>query len=240
MKLLNRLHFLHRAWRYRLRSEPLGVQYVLRAGIEGGTAIDVGANHGVYSYWMHHAVGPGGKVYAFEPQPDLAAELDELKQGFRLRKLVIEPLALSATTGESILRRPKHHWGGGSLELAADAQLEEHPIRTLRLDDYFYDCPHRPISLIKCDIEGHEAAMFAGAERILLEDRPRLLFESFLLFERDYPLLSLLERAGYQGYCLTRGGLQPLERYPQLAPAFSKESRSNFVFLPEKRARLAA
>src|SRR5215210_3986918 len=36
---------------------------------EGESAIDIGANFGLWSYHMARAVGPSGHVYAFEPIP---------------------------------------------------------------------------------------------------------------------------------------------------------------------------
>ena len=41
--------------------------------------VDVGANHGIYSYWMHKKVGAGGNVVAFEPQAELGIYLGQLK-----------------------------------------------------------------------------------------------------------------------------------------------------------------
>ena len=71
MNWFARLHFLHRAWRYRLRSEKFGVSFLLSRDLTGKTAVDIGANWGIYSYWMHGLVGAEGHVIAFEPQPEL-------------------------------------------------------------------------------------------------------------------------------------------------------------------------
>jgi len=38
---------------------------------EGMTVMDVGANWGLYSLLASRAVGPSGKVYAFEPVPEI-------------------------------------------------------------------------------------------------------------------------------------------------------------------------
>src|SRR5262245_12330239 len=38
----------------------------------GQKAIDIGANHGVYTLAMANAVGAGGAVWAFEPTPQTA------------------------------------------------------------------------------------------------------------------------------------------------------------------------
>ena len=71
MRLFDRLHFLHRAWRYRLRAERDELAFVLSRDLRGATVLDIGANRGIYSYWMHRVVGATGQVIAFEPQPEL-------------------------------------------------------------------------------------------------------------------------------------------------------------------------
>src|SRR4051794_41410422 len=42
------------------------IAYAVRSG---ETAIDIGANYGLYSYHLSRAVAPNGRVYAFEPIP---------------------------------------------------------------------------------------------------------------------------------------------------------------------------
>jgi FkbM family methyltransferase len=36
---------------------------------EGETALDIGANYGLYAYYMSRVVGKNGKIYSFEPVP---------------------------------------------------------------------------------------------------------------------------------------------------------------------------
>ena len=36
--------------------------------LKGATVLDIGANKGIYCFWMMRAVGPSGNVIAFEPQ----------------------------------------------------------------------------------------------------------------------------------------------------------------------------
>ena len=37
--------------------------------LEGGVALDVGANVGLHTIVMSRLVGPAGRVFAFEPDP---------------------------------------------------------------------------------------------------------------------------------------------------------------------------
>ena len=68
MNIVEKAHFLHRAWRYRLRGDKFGVSFLRTRNLAGKTAVDIGAHRGVYSYWMHKQVGTRGSVIAFEPQ----------------------------------------------------------------------------------------------------------------------------------------------------------------------------
>ena len=103
--------------------------------LRGATVADIGANRGIYSYWMHKAVGPAGNVVAFEPQPELQTYLADLKRTFRLSRLTIVPRARSSATGVRRMVRPSHHWGGASLHLEPKAGVAVFPIQTTTLDD---------------------------------------------------------------------------------------------------------
>ena len=91
MRLFERLHMLHRAWRYRLRSERNEIAFLLSQDLRGATVLDIGAHRGSYTYWMHRKVGPQGSVIAFEPQPELVEFLSDLKSSFRMDRLTIVP-----------------------------------------------------------------------------------------------------------------------------------------------------
>ena len=56
-----------------------------------------------------------------------------------------------------------------------DGSIETVSVPTVRLDDYFR--PEQRISLLKIDVEGAELEVFKGAQRILSEQSPLLVFE---------------------------------------------------------------
>jgi FkbM family methyltransferase len=230
MRFLDRLHMYHRVWRYRLVSERDELSFVLSRDLRGATVVDIGANRGIYSYWLHRKVGPQGRVIAFEPQPELAQWLTDFKRSFGLSQLEIVGQGLSSACGESTLVRPRQHWGAASLERtsAADCDVLHIPLTTL--DHFFSDARYGPVRLIKCDVEGHEDSVFRGGARLLARDHPDLLFEYKDPLVSSGSTFPLLQELGYRGYFFFRRRLVPLSRYHELRPQI-KHPYLNFVFM---------
>ena len=92
-------HFWVRCMRYRFRTEKLPLKTLMRLDLNGATVIDIGANKGIYCYWLSRAVGGSGKVMAFEPQPEMINYIRDRKQSFALDNVEIIPTALSDRHG---------------------------------------------------------------------------------------------------------------------------------------------
>jgi ubiquinone/menaquinone biosynthesis C-methylase UbiE len=50
--------------RYRFRTEKLQIKTMMGLDLNGATVLDIGANKGIYCFWMMRAVGPSGNVIA--------------------------------------------------------------------------------------------------------------------------------------------------------------------------------
>ncbi len=202
MKLgwFERLHMRHRLWRYRFKSERPCIRYLRGCDLEGRTAIDIGANHGVYAYYISKQVGPAGHLFAFEPQPELEPHLAAVKETYGLQNTTIIHQGLSSSPGTLRMHRSKPGSGGASVQPADAAGLEELDIPVTTLDDYFGAIEHQPISFIKCDVEGHEFDVLRGGENILSKDMPILLLECHVEKARSGELFSYLTGLGYDGF----------------------------------------
>lgn len=237
MNLYERGHFLVRAWRYRLWGESFGISFLRSLDLRHKTVVDIGANRGIYSYWMHSQVGAKGQVIAFEPQPELAAYLHNLKAGFGLNTLQIAEVGLSSKPGELTLRRPQNHWGNASFEWhqnrVGGLDFIQSPVTTL--DRHFADGLSAPISFIKCDVEGHEFHVFRGARQIFTRDRPTLLFECSHPDVPDCPVFNDLRGLDYEGFCFTNQGLASVSEYRNLYSQLHKRAKRDFVFLPKEQ-----
>lgn len=169
---------VHRAWRYRLRTEAAEVAF-LRAHVSTGqVAVDVGAHRGALTYWMLTAVGRTGRVVAVEPIPELAAYLRRLGTEGGFDRLRVVESALSSASGTTTLHVPSAGYTGTA---SVVAQADGHTPVSVDMTTLDALCAHqdaRPVGFIKCDVEGHELDVLVGAERVLREDRPVLLVES--------------------------------------------------------------
>jgi len=61
--------------------------------------------------------------------------------------------------------------------------------------------------LIKCDVEGFEMSVFKGAENLLKNQSPVILFECFLNEERKYFFDEILKKFGYTVYLVMKEGI---------------------------------
>jgi FkbM family methyltransferase len=230
------LGFLWRAWRYRLRLDPLEIRTLLAHVAPGDCAIDVGAHKGGYVYWLHRAVGPTGRVFAFEPQPRIADRLRAALAACDLRNVTLENAAVSDRCGEVTMTLPPgRSTCGATLEPRGEAR-DTFPVRAVTLDHYFETLPSLRVTFLKCDVEGHELSVFRGADRLLRTHRPALLFECEA---RHAPARSVravfehLEALGYSGSFFWGGALRPLAEFRPEVHQASPDRRpyaNNFFF----------
>lgn len=211
-----RSRMLWRAWRARLRDDRKELAAIRAALRTDGIAIDVGANRGAYLYWLARWA-PAGRVVAFEPQDELAEYLRAAAQAFGWPNVTIESVGVGDHRGRRELYVP----GGGatpgasfSTRVAERGSCERVVKEVVRLDDYFE--PGTAIDVIKVDVEGLELEVFRGAERILEESSPLLVFESenrHLESGNVADVLRFLTERGYDGHFIHRGRLVPIDRF---------------------------
>ena len=147
-----------RAWRYRLRLDSAEISFVRAHLRPGQHAVDIGAHKGGYLYWMRRAVGPSGRTFAFEVQPELAAYLRKVFAGDPA--VVVEQTGVSDRSGSAQLSIPSAGTScGATLEARTDT-VRGLEVPTVTLDDYFAVRPGVRVALIKCDVEGHELRVF--------------------------------------------------------------------------------
>jgi len=243
----HRLRYLYRVYRYRYRVDRAEIRYLCERLQPGETAVDVGCFKGAYTYWMRRCVGAGGKVVAFEPQPEQVAYLRGVVAAMKWQNVTIEGQGVSDAAGELTLFRPAS--GHEASFVARDSQesacaTTRVPVTTL--DAYFADRPARP-ALIKIDVEGFESAVLAGARATLESCRPTLLIECETRHRADgdvRPVFDFLSALGYEGSFFLAGERRPLAefdpvRHQRIEPGgkLPQLYANNFAFEHPKRRK---
>jgi FkbM family methyltransferase len=230
---IDNAHFLVRCLRYRFRTEKLQIRTMMRLQLKGATVLDIGANKGIYCFWMMRAVGRSGCVIAFEPQPEMRDSIERRKLRFDWRNLRVMNVALSNSEGSMNLSRQKVGDGSASLEVArrrsTDAMLD---VQVTRLDA-IADKTFPNLKFIKCDVEGHELNVFLGGEQTLRCHRPVVQFESTVTDPRTQQIFQFFRGLGYSGVLLLGDRYLPYAN-PDAVPhyKFGMGGHRDFLFFP--------
>ena len=229
MNLFNKMHMLHRFYRFKRRKNRDELAYLATLPLDGCTVFDVGANKGVISYWLSRYVGAKGRVYSFEPQPELGQHLNALKAAFALNNMIIVNKALSDEAGEQILHRDKAGKGHATFDNERD-YLEQIKVSKTTIDDFARDHNIDNLSFIKLDVERHEYNVLKGGVKTLQKYMPTLLFECH---DEDYQagaIFSFLEQLGYDGFSFIDG---KRVHYSDRQAILNKPGHKDFFFLPK-------
>jgi O-antigen ligase len=231
--VLDSAHFFVRCLRYRLRTEKLQIKTMMRLNLRGATVLDIGANKGIYGFWMLRAVGTSGRVIAFEPQPEMRDAIARLKRRFGWLNLNVLNVALSDHDGHSRLSRQKI--GDGSASLEQSRQLRDNEtldVVTTRMDD-LPDDTFSNLKFIKCDVEGHERKVFLGGEQTIRRHRPVVQFESTVTDEATSEIFCFFADLGYSGVMLLGDTYLPYSNPDQLPHyKFGLGGHRDFLFFP--------
>lgn len=152
------------------------ISFIERTLKGGDFAVDVGSNVGVFTLVAAVHVGPFGRVWAIDANPEVVVHLERslVMQGLHDRVHVLQCAAAEragrAELSFSPLRLGDARLSGGPSE-PFDAMVDRLgqrktlSVETRRLDDLI---PHDvEIKLMKIDVAGHEHAVLAGAHRLI-------------------------------------------------------------------------
>jgi FkbM family methyltransferase len=209
------IRFRVRALKARFRDQKAEFDIIRRHVRPGDIVCDIGANKGSFIYWLSCWIRDG-RVVAFEPQPELARALANVCRAIGLRNVKVEAKAVYSHSGDQDLFVPEGHRPGASLTQRA---VEAESVTTLSvpvvtLDDYFDQ--NEKVSLLKIDVEGAEFGVLRGAERILRQHAPLLVFECenrHLAPGNVQEVFSYLGGLGYEGSFISRDRLLPISEF---------------------------
>jgi FkbM family methyltransferase len=188
--------------------EAIAIRAVLASSLRRDSCfIDVGTNRGGV---LREAVrsAPDGRHLAFEPVPQLAAEVEREFPSVDCRRLA---LAAQPGSAEFCWFRNMDGWSGlrRSPEVSdAKGRPELISVTVSTLDAEVTD---RAPSLVKIDVEGAELDVLRGGRSLLTETRPALIVEHLARASAVYGASSadvwdLLSEYGYEVFSVTGEG----------------------------------
>jgi FkbM family methyltransferase len=144
---------------------------LLRAGAH---ALDIGANHGLYTLEIARCA-PGGRVWAFEPTSEPRARLRRsVEEAGLAGRVVVVDAALADSVGEASFAVHDN----SELNSRTGEGGRRERVRLETLDGYLEShAPGLAIDFVKLDAEGDETRVLAGAQRFFAAQSPVVLFE---------------------------------------------------------------
>jgi FkbM family methyltransferase len=169
----------------------------------GGTAIDIGANRGVYAYAL---AGIADRVVAFEPNPDYAFFARWMLRG----RAEVHEVALADASGHGVFHVPLSDQGivlhlAGSLKQTHSQfrNMNTYDVQIRTLDGFGFE----NVRFVKADVEGSEREVLDGASATIARDRPVILLE-LLSGTHDDPAglaAEICRSFSYEAFIVQRG-----------------------------------
>lgn len=168
------------------------LELVPRVVREGDSAIDIGANYGLWAYHLSRAVGSTGRVYSFEPIPFTARTFRLISRALRFDsnvELINKGCAEAAgrveftvpvQDGVAISAGLVHMIGRQDARPGKEVHAAFEKTKNVACDVVALDeaLPHlERLSLLKCDIEGADLYAMRGARRTLQAHKPVVIIE---------------------------------------------------------------
>lgn len=143
---------------------------------------DIGAHSGWFSLFAAKVTGPKGRVFSFEPAPDVFELLSTNIQGIASIKAVqcgvgnADTVATFTSQGEASTGSFVEDVTKISQNWQPKTPIRKVEVNIRRLDtlvEEFGNCPN----LVKIDVEGFEVEVLKGAHRLLSTSQPTLIIE---------------------------------------------------------------
>jgi len=155
------------------------IQQALSEHLKPGSVFyDVGAHVGIVSLFAARLVGRNGAVFAFEADPENADRIKEHVRRNILDQIQVVPCAVWSSSGHLRFERASAQSSRNQGSLASDLAVSGEDtieVEAITLDDFVQR--HDPPTLVKIDVEGAEAGVLRGSEKIFAQSKPVLICE---------------------------------------------------------------
>lgn len=170
----------------------------------GQTAVDIGANYGLFTLSIAKAVGPAGRVWAFEPASTTARTLAESLEINGFQQVVLDCRAVSDHAGTEQLTINGHS-ECNALVRGADATGNTESVSLVTLDEAMREHRWTAVDFVKIDAEGEEAAIIRGGREFLKAQSPLIQYEIKAGQYHNLELVRSFSAIGYESYRLVPG-----------------------------------
>jgi FkbM family methyltransferase len=152
--------------------------FFLEALRPGTTVLDIGANVGYYSALALSRIGPNGRLFAVEPDPENFQYLERTVGAGADQRVRIARVALADMPGTLRLYTNSENRGDNRLYAndLADGSID---VEVMRGDDLLREWGVEQVDLIKIDVQGYEARVFSGLERTLVASPNLVIMSEF-------------------------------------------------------------
>ncbi|MDQ6755971.1 MAG: FkbM family methyltransferase [Bacteroidota bacterium] len=212
---------------YKTGIYDLAVSELLWRLVEPGNfVIDIGANIGFFTNLCSYRTGKSGKVWAFEPNPSLQTQLKKNGNSNDLLNTTFFQIALSDSTKEGFLVLPDHYNNNNGVAFIGNDSKSSLKISLKCLDDIISTKDR--IEVLKIDVEGHELAVFTGAQEALQNKCvENIIFED----HNPYPskVILFLQSFGYKIYRIEKGWRNIILKDPTSKSRISTREPTNYL-----------
>jgi len=191
-----------------------------RAGA-GQTWLDVGGHYGYTALALAECVGPGGRVFTFEPVVASAGCIAQTRLANGLDQITVVPCGLGSPESLDVKRLPTTR---GMADLTLGEQAGEAAWETIQVARFDWLWPRLnagdpAVHGVKIDVQGMEMDVLDGMCGLLREQKPALVIELHRGVDRGH-VLELLTAAGYSR------DATPIDGPPDARPATLADDHS--------------
>lgn len=175
-------------------------------------SIDVGANNGVYSYFLSRC---SNHVYSYEPNPSLFPMLECSRRA----NVTLRQFGLSNKTGILPFQIPLDEMGRECTNISSISvgnELDETNLKKIDIEVKTLDQEDvTNIGFIKIDVEGHERDVILGGQILIARDKPVILVE---IEQRHMEckideIFETIISMGYEGHFFFKGKLVDINSF---------------------------
>lgn len=150
--------------------------------LQGQTVYDIGAYEGVMALFFARAVGPRGRVIAFEPNPINRARLESNVALNKFDNVTVFQVAIGSRQEKAQLAIRQNNYATGSIDPSIKMQILEErgsliEVEVDTLDHRFQIARLPPPNFVKIDVEGYELNVLNGMTDTIAKARPDIFIE---------------------------------------------------------------